>query len=193
MRVFRMTGVENLVEGHRKWEIRAEWLPSTIHEIHLAEVLFINGLRTDLLPRELRYLSLSGCGDLKWNFRFDRLPKQMEYLSISQEDRNFGPVHIGTLPETMKVIKIVAYHISSTIIDRHFLPADLEKIVVNSAWGSGLVDVDGEALDARVSTAKDPHWLVPAEEIHTQYIQQYQENFLQRQRQAVRDLYLRGR
>ena len=188
VRVFRMTGVHYLAEVYHKWEIDADWLPSTICELHLVDIVFINGLRTDLLPRELRYLSLSKCGDLQWRFRFDRLPKQMEFLSISQLDENFGPVFIGALPSTMKIIKIFAYRISSAIIDRHCLPEDLEKVVVCSAWGSTLVDIDGGHLDRRVSTKKEPHWLMREEHPHVKYIKQYHENFLEHQRQAYEGL-----
>ena len=67
------------------WLLEFDWLPSTLHAIHLNQIYLIDGWTTESLPRELRYLNLDrsyshSASERTVNFR--KLPENMEVLHI---------------------------------------------------------------------------------------------------------------
>ena len=121
------------------WIIVPDWLPPKLQYVHLENIRFRGLWKPQRLPRELRYLYLSGCYDIKIGINprdstpisFGNLPAKMEELILigSHVGRC---IHINHLPNAMRLVYIRAYpeYTLSIAIDYNALPAALEHLHV---------------------------------------------------------------
>ena len=124
---------ENIRRGKYN-SIAMEWLPPTMQLIHLRGIDVPNLWRLMALPRDLRYMYLSGCCDI--NFRdkradFARLPQKMEEL-ILLLSTGIGVLQFGVLPKTMRFVCLKVYRGFTTaiVVDYNNLPEALEALYV---------------------------------------------------------------
>ena len=137
-----------------EWKVDADWLPSTLEEIHFYYIHLVHGWLSERLPRALHYLCFHDCRlsskhtDRSVDLR--KLPTKLETLIIEGGWLQ-GLVVLDNLPEVMRICIIRHNDMHRAYVNSLHIPKDLELIALRAF--SHLVEVEelseGE-LDDRV-------------------------------------------
>ena len=147
-------------KGRDEWQMFLDWLPNTVQFAYFASIVFLEPIRVETLPRDLRYLRIrSGQLAIQTPGRvFDawKLPAQIEELRIGCIDAFCGAVYISALPKTMKMCFLACFSIKEVWIDNTGLPPSLEHLVIHAAHPK-IKSIKKGKVDSRVRNgAKKP-------------------------------------
>ena len=140
------------------WSVDMDWLPSTMHEVHLRDITLVDGWDAACLPRALRYLSLESCClrrylSLHRKVNLRRLPERMEVLLIESGWLR-GQIILDNLPRAMRIIRIVHHSISNVYVDSANLPETIEHVAVSGSHLTKLKEISHAKTDSRVHVGK---------------------------------------
>ena len=144
-----------------------EWLPPTVRFFSYSRSRILRRWTASRLPRALRFFRLWTClvgvdGMQTQPLDLEKLPSQMEELHLFRVSLR-GQIHIGRLPETMRVVDIGDHNIRNATVDFEGLPENLfsmsithnrkSKVAVKIV-GIGAVQKDRRVTNRIMSNAR---------------------------------------
>ena len=157
-----MTTLIFLSTNHRRerdsesWTVNANWLPSTLRNVHLLSVYLTEAINLRKLPRELRYFrtySILSLEDEPKAKRLDLrlLPQKLEEFFIVN-GRIPATLVLIDLPPNMHLIYICSVWLQYAYVENSKLPKSLKRAVLSADFKKCKIrNVDSSELDKRVA------------------------------------------
>ena len=143
-----------------EWRFDPDWLPCSLHFVHLEGLVLTEGWAPERLPRDIRYFHtncyIAPGMDTHREINIRSLPRKMEEL-YSFYGWSSGTLLVADLPKTMRLCFINCRYIRKAFVENVNLPNELSLLVINGKdMKCKMVSLDDEPVDSRMSCQNNP-------------------------------------
>ena len=138
--------------------VNANWLPSTLQNVHLRTLVVSEGIEVRRLPRELRYFCTDTMLQMQDKIRdkldLSQLPRKLEEFLIVGE-KFAATLVFQDLPPNIRLLYFSSLYKLQAYVENDKLPKSLGEITIDST-ACKIHSLNESAVDKRVSNGPTP-------------------------------------